>query len=185
MYRRGGAVWSRRTIAFALLSLVLLGALGACRDEGNGASSSPRASSPEAFAADYRGVTDAFEEEVDRLRAEGQAVLGKGEDALIAFYERLGTATAEALDRYRDLRPPEELASLQQRIATLLAEQAEVLDAVVAHARDGSAELDGDLQRLGRLLGDWAQANREMNRRLGGTGDDDRETNETETTSTT
>jgi acyl-CoA reductase-like NAD-dependent aldehyde dehydrogenase len=180
MYRRGGALRFCRKGASELLVIALAATLfGACSDGDGGSSSN---ASTAAYAADYREATETFEGEVDRLRAEGRSVVGQGEDALLAFYQRLAEATAEARDRYRDLRPPDELASLHRRMVDLLEEQAKVLDALVAHAREGSAELDQDLQELARLLGDWAQAGREMSRRLGDGGSNTTETTETATT---
>lgn len=166
---RGARGRTRHKTGFvSLLSILLVGfvLLAACNgDDGNRADGKP-SGSPEAYAADYQGITRTFEADVERLRAEGRTVVGQGKEALLTFYESYAAATATAREKYGSLRPPDDLAELHGRLVDLLERQAAVLDAVVQGARGGASSLDRELQELGRLLTDWAQVNRELSRRL-------------------
>ncbi len=157
-------VWRARMRASAL-ALAGLCVLGGCNSNDPGAAE---------FARRYRAVTAEFEEATTAIRQQaGTATETEGLDQVVQLYERLRRVAADAHDELSDLDPPDDFANPFRQMVGSLDEQVEVLEELVAGARESNlGAVSAAASDLAMLQQEWTQAQAQLETKLEACGDE-------------
>lgn len=114
-----------------------------------------------------RQAAEAYTTDLAAMQVQGKNALAPGGD-VAGFYRSFGERSKAAADRYSALDVPADALSVRDKVAALLAEQADLLSAIgeiaVAGAPDAAS---AQLTQLTTVMNDVATANAELLRRTG------------------
>lgn len=134
--------------------LLVVALVAGCSESGGSSSKSSAAT----FTQDLTAATAAFRAQTDQIKADGRLALDASDASrVLAVYQSLRDATADAAQRYHALTAPSDKSAAFADFLANIDGQRAALDQVVAAAKKKDSKTVGvALRRYAELLMQWA-----------------------------
>lgn len=135
--------------------------LGAC---GGGSATGSSANYKDSF----RAALAVYQEATTDAQKKAKAASGGSLNAKVDAYRAIRDAAVQGRDAFAELKPPTEAADSHTRLVSLLSDQIDALDDVIAAAEKGDADrVTTSLQRLAELTQQWLRTKNQLQIDLG------------------